>query len=117
MQRLRHATLLARLVLAWFLLALGVAVAAPAVQPAGLQLVCAGAGLQLVPLDDGAAGAPTRALDCPLCSPAAGLPPAAVDLPLIAVAACIPAAGPWAGRAAQPGPRPTARGPPAALPA
>lgn len=44
MQSLRRARLLARLVLAWFLLSLGVAVASPIVLPQSMQLVCSASG-------------------------------------------------------------------------
>ena len=81
MQRLRHATFLARLVLAWFALALalalGVAVASPVVKPQGAQLVCSGAGaMQLVmpPGDDGQPPS-THTFDCPLCAAVAPPPP------------------------------------------
>lgn len=77
MQRLRHASFLARLVLAWFALALGVAVASPALQPHAAQLVCSGTGaLQLVvpPRDDGQPPSP-HTFDCPLCAAVAPPPP------------------------------------------
>lgn len=84
MQRLRSARFLARLVLAWFVLAVGAAVAAPMVQPGGgMQLVCSGGGLQLVP-GDGDAGTASFTLDCPLCTPAYAPPPAARSLAPVA---------------------------------
>jgi hypothetical protein len=78
MQRLRHATFLARLVLAWFALALGVAVASPVVKPQGGQLVCSGSGtLQLVvPAGDDGQPPSTHTFDCPLCASVAPPPPA-----------------------------------------
>ena len=42
--RLRHGRFLARLVLAWFALAIGVAVASPLVKPQAIELVCSGNG-------------------------------------------------------------------------
>ena len=71
MQRLRTSTLLARLVLAWLMLTLGVAVASPLVHPQAMGLVCttAGATKLVVVGDDGDQAAPQNhhALDCPLC--------------------------------------------------
>lgn len=93
MQLLRASTLLARLVLAWFVLSLGVAVASPLVQPQALELVCGtGAAAKLVMLDsDGqAVAADHHALDCPACL-AATLPPPVVILQL-PVAAPVPLA-------------------------
>jgi hypothetical protein len=111
MQRLRTARFLARLVLAWFVLCLGAAAAASALQPQGLEMVCSGGSMKLLPAqdsDDGNGGTLRIGLDCPLCSPAAAPPPA----PL----AWAPAAG--AHAVAQPGanralPRPPALSPPA----
>jgi len=76
MQRLRQARFLARLVLAWFALAVGAAVAAPLVQPKALQLVCSGSGGLRLLLEDGEEPRPLAppTLDCPLCAVAA--PPA-----------------------------------------
>ena len=80
MQRLCHATFLARLVLAWFALALGVAAASPVVKPHGAQLVCSGAGaLQLVmPAGDEGQPPSTHTFDCPLCA-AVAPPPAVIE--------------------------------------
>ena len=65
-------------VLAWFVLALGVAVAAPLVSPRSMELVCSGAGNGTVQLviktADGLAVLDTSTLDCPLCL-AADTPP------------------------------------------
>jgi hypothetical protein len=44
MSTLRHLAVLHRCVLAWFLLSLGVAVAAPVVHPQAMELVCSAAG-------------------------------------------------------------------------
>lgn len=79
MHALRSARHLARLVLAWFVVSLGVAVAAPVVHPGqAMERVCSGSGeMRWVPAAHGAveAGAAPRighhTLDCPLClSPA-----------------------------------------------
>lgn len=70
MHRLRTSTLIARLVLAWFVLALGVAAAAPAVQPKAMELVCTASGgiLMVVNSDDAQTAPPGQhTLDCALC--------------------------------------------------
>jgi hypothetical protein len=69
MQTLRRARYLARLVLAGFALALGVAIASPIVQPKALELVCAANGvMKLVSQEGGdAAASHAHTLDCPLC--------------------------------------------------
>ncbi len=70
MHALRTSLLLTRLVLAWFVLALGVAVASPIVQPRVMAVVCTDSGsMQVVVLDeDGqAVSGALHALDCPLC--------------------------------------------------
>ncbi len=77
MQSLRRARHLARLVLAWFALALGVAAAAPLVHPQTIEFVC-GAGGQIkvvVHTDDGAVEMGANNLDCALCLYAAAPPP------------------------------------------
>ena len=69
MQSLRNASFLVRLVLAWFALSLGVAVASPLVNPVGMQLVCStGGAIKLIaPSDDGGQPVAGHTLDCPLC--------------------------------------------------
>lgn len=114
MQRLRQARFLARLVLAWFALTIGVAVASPWVQPRSLEWVCSGGGAMklLVQGDDGSTTIAGGTLDCPLCaSLGAPLPmasqAAAAHLPdslasprlptapaVVATAAPLPARGP-----------------------
>lgn len=78
LQTLRHSRALARLVLVWFVLTLGVAVAAPAVQPVVLGSICSAAS----PVDGGSqpdgntmAGM-HHSLQCVMCL-AAGGPPSA----------------------------------------
>lgn len=68
----------ARFMLAWLLLVLGVAVAAPLVQPQALQVVCSATGQMraLVVTDDGQAVPAHSHLDCPLCVPVSAPPPA-----------------------------------------
>lgn len=69
--------MLVRLVLAWFVLTLGAASAAPVVHPATMALVCSEGGTKVVLVNgDGAAvHGKAHTLDCPLCLPAA-VPPA-----------------------------------------
>ena len=78
MQRLRNASLLVRLVLAWFALSIGVAVAAPVVQPRALELLCTGTGVAklMVQGDDGQPAPAGHTLDCPLCVALSAPPPA-----------------------------------------
>ena len=70
MPLLRSSTFLARLVLAWFALAVSAAAMSPVIQPKSTQLVCTSAGaIKLVVTDagdqDASAAHPT--LDCSLC--------------------------------------------------
>jgi hypothetical protein len=114
MQSLRRARLLARLVLVWFALAVGAAVASPLVRPQSVELICSGGGAMklLVKGDDGNAAPASHTLDCPLCgsfdAPASAsgtsfsVPPAAAPL---AIAQVLPALRPVAVA-------PPARGPP-----
>lgn len=85
---------LARLVLAWFALALGVAAASPLVRPPVMELVC-GANGQIkvvVHTDDGTAELGSAHLDCALCLAASAPPPA----PFIAPQPPQMPARPWA---------------------
>ncbi|MEN9539644.1 MAG: hypothetical protein RLZZ126_1879 [Pseudomonadota bacterium] len=85
LQHLRQARGLVRLVLLWFALSLGAAMASPWVSPQGMQLVCsASGGMKL--LQTQADGAVTEvsgssAMDCPLCSSLAPPQPPTADLP------------------------------------
>jgi hypothetical protein len=85
MQSLRHLTTLTRLVLAWFVLSLGVAVASPIVKPQDILLVCSAAGAMKV-LVKAADGSTTEVgsntMDCPLCAPMAAPPPPVFSLAL-----------------------------------
>jgi hypothetical protein len=75
LQTLRHAKQLARLVLAWFVLSVGVAIASPWVHPQSMDVVCSSAGtMKLVVAGDDNAPAKGPSLDCPLCA-SVGLPP------------------------------------------
>ena len=116
MQALRHLTFISRLVLAWFVLSLGVAVASPIVKPQDILLVCTGSGAMkvLVQSDDGGTTElASSSMDCPLCAPM-GAPPTVARAvvepaqPLAYALQCIPSAH-IAARTAAPLP---ARGPP-----
>jgi hypothetical protein len=115
MQRLRNAAFLARLVLAWFALSLGVAIASPLVKPQGVELVCAGGGaMKLLVKNDQGKSAGSHTLDCPLC--VFGDAPLPIAVVAVATTEASPLAGPT--RAADPVPARTAaplpaRGPPA----
>jgi hypothetical protein len=118
MQTLRHAHLLARFVLVWFALSIGVAIASPLVKPQGMDLICTGMGmmkLQAAQPDDGSPDLSPLTLDCPLCAHLNAPPPplarltAAPVQPLAYVLQSIPAAH-IASLTAAPLP---ARGPPA----
>ena len=80
---LRNSNALARWVLLWWCMALGVAVAAPWVQPVQHTLVCSASGSGTVQ-DTGTPDAPLAPhLDCVLCL-AAGAPPVSIlPLPLV----------------------------------
>jgi len=116
MHNLRHVRWLTRLVLAWFVLSIGVAVASPLVNPQAMELICSGAGAikVLIKTDGGAKERSGHTLDCPLCAPV-GAPPIAsqatlpVVHPLAHALRPIPAAH-IAARTAAPLPP---RGPPA----
>jgi Protein of unknown function (DUF2946) len=74
LQTLRNAQLLTRLVLVWFALFIGVAVASPLVKPQSAEMVCSAmGGMKMVMSDDGAGDAVNTslhaALDCPACLP------------------------------------------------
>lgn len=82
MQTLRHAHYLARLVLVWFVLSIGVAVASPLVAPKSMELVCTTAGAaKLVAQGEDDTQASNHLLDCPLCV-TTGAPPAHVGATL-----------------------------------
>jgi hypothetical protein len=78
MQTLRNAHLIARFVLVWFALSIGVAIASPMVNPQGLQLVCSGSGsMKVISTDAGGKTTPvsSHTLDCPLCASISAPPP------------------------------------------
>lgn len=95
----RRFAFLHRWVLAWFMLSLGVAVAAPLVHPQSLEVVCSSAGMAkvVVHTDEGTQELSQMAMECALCAPS-GAPPSRVTLhlpeplPLAYAAQSIPAA-------------------------
>ena len=115
MHFLRQARFLARLVLAGFVLALGVAIASPLVQPQSIELVCATGGAMklIVKNADGTAQERGHTLDCPLCATLGAPPPAVLPVTVapsaLAHALQPVAAAHIASRTAAPLP---ARGPP-----
>ena len=102
-------------VLAWFVLALGAAVASPIVQPRTMEIVCAGIGATKILLhtDAGTVELGAHGTECPLCL-VSGAPPApasslsCVFAPL-AHANALPFISPVVAATAIP---PPARGPP-----
>lgn len=79
MLSLRRAHNLARLVLAWFVLSLGVALAAPLVSPQSMEMVCSASGSKLVVhTDQGAVEMNAAQMHCPMCLPAGAPPPMAM---------------------------------------
>ncbi|MBP7566304.1 MAG: DUF2946 domain-containing protein [Burkholderiaceae bacterium] len=115
---LRGARLLARAVLAWFVLSIGVAVASPLVHPLALELVCTGGGaIKLVATGEGGA-APTAIghADCPLCNTHGAPPPALrMDLRLQPPAAGASIAASFGHGASLDALPPPARAPPVAI--
>jgi hypothetical protein len=116
MQALRRAHTLAKFVLVWFALSIGVAIASPLIKPQAIELICSGSGAMklLVKSDDGSATTTSsHTLDCPLCAQISAPPPvvklhAEPAQPLAYALQSIPAAH-TAARTAAPLP---ARGPP-----
>jgi hypothetical protein len=127
MDTLRRHTRLAQLVLAWFMVAIGVSVAAPLVRPVVWQAVCSAAGSVQWVVQDANDQAPahspthvpahTHGLNCPLCLSWSAPPPLLADWPahrplLTAQVVSPPHAAPLAQQSAPPLP---SRGPPSVL--
>lgn len=76
MQPLRNAHQLARFVLAWFVLTLGVAIASPVVHPQAMELICSDAGAYKLVVRGEAGGGVLKnhTLECPLCVMGGGAP-------------------------------------------
>ncbi len=95
MQFLRNAHLLARFVLVWFALSIGVAMASPIVKPQAMELICSASGVMKVLLisDDGTQEVSGHTLDCPLCATSSAPPPLAapgIEPPLALSYALLP---------------------------
>ena len=76
MQTLRHSLHLARFVLVWFALSVGVAIASPVVNPKGVDVVCSSAGvMKLVVQGDDEGATSSLTMDCPLCAGIGAPPP------------------------------------------
>ena len=69
METFRHTRMLARAVLVWFAVYVGVSVASPVVSPRAMATICTGSGaLMLAEQSDAHGnGTPAHSLDCPLC--------------------------------------------------
>jgi hypothetical protein len=115
MQSLRHAHRIARFVLVWFALSIGVAIASPLVQPQALQLVCSASGASKVIAGDADEQDSTalQVMHCPLCVGVGAPPPieiiAFTTAPPLGYALPVQYRAPFAPLAAAP---PPARGPP-----
>lgn len=83
MQTLRNQPLIARLMLGWFVLFVGVAVVSPMVHPVDLQIVCSASGQIRVFADaeDTAPAQGLHGLDCPACL--TGMGPLPLLLPVV----------------------------------
>lgn len=94
LQSLRRSRTLARLVLVWFVLAMGVAVAAPAIQPLAMAGICsASAAAEDGSVPQGNGMQQHASLQCILCLSAGGPPVATVAsfAPSLAPEALVPA--------------------------
>ena len=116
MQTLRNAHLIARFVLVWFALSIGVAIASPIVKPQSIEVICSGSGVMklLIKSDEGSKVVSLHTLDCSLCATGYAPPPIMqwIVVPVQSLAhvlQSIPAAH-IASRTAVP---PPGRGPPA----
>jgi hypothetical protein len=77
MQYMRSAHNIARFVLVWFALSIGVAIASPLVKPQSMQLICSDSGAMkvLTSNDDGNTPTTGHTLDCLLCAGIGAPPP------------------------------------------
>ncbi|MDE2417964.1 MAG: DUF2946 domain-containing protein [Burkholderiales bacterium] len=84
LQALRQSRIVARFVLAWFVLSLAVAIAAPVVNPQSATLVCSATGVMKLVGSGGEELAPPvhHSLDCVLCL-ALNTPPALTGSPVL----------------------------------
>ena len=77
MHILRNSKLISKLVLVWFALFLGSAIASSVIKPGSMQMVCsAGGGMKMVDMtgDDGDLKA-SASMDCPFCASVKAPPP------------------------------------------
>lgn len=77
MESLRHIKFIARFVLVWFALSIGVAIASPIVKLQAMTLICSGSGVMTVQVqtDDGTKDVASHTLNCPLCATNLAPPP------------------------------------------
>jgi len=77
MHTLRTSKLIARLVLVWFALFMGSAIASSVIKPGSMQMVCsAGGGMKMVDTSGDEGGIKASAImDCPLCASVSAPPP------------------------------------------
>jgi hypothetical protein len=110
----RLARRIARFVLVWFALSLGVAIASPLIKPSGIELVCSGSGaLKLIVKGDAGSKSTSHTLDCPLCAGLGAPPPvASIDIPFAPMLGHAVQSIPSARIAALVSAPPPARGPP-----
>lgn len=78
MQYLRNTSNIIRLVLVWFALSVGVAIASPIVQPKAMDMVCTSTGSMklVVQGDEDGSISSSPTLDCPLCAGIGAFPSA-----------------------------------------
>lgn len=83
MQYLRNTSNIIRLVLVWFALSVGVAIASPMVQPKAMDMVCTSTGSMklVVQGDEDGSISSSPTLDCPLCA-SISAPPSALNTAL-----------------------------------
>lgn len=113
MSLLRRMPHFARLVLAVWLLALGVAIASPVVQPPRLEMICSGGVMKPLVQDDGQP-ATNPSLDCPLCVALGGpLANPGLGVHVKPVPTALAPLATWPARARLVADRPPVRGPPA----
>jgi hypothetical protein len=119
MQHLRNTHSIARLVLVWFALTIGAAIASPFVTPQNTHQICAASGGTKVLLahDDDSSPAVNHTLHCPLCAGIGAPPPTVLAItfdPVQALSYVLQSSGSTHVTSATAAP-PPARGPPTVL--
>jgi hypothetical protein len=116
MPALRHTRKLARHVLVWFVLSLGLSLAQPLLAQPSVELVCSSGGVMKMVTHDTDQTAAHHHQDCSVCM-SAGLPPAiSLGAPVVPFAPCpLPLAFYISRAAADAAPPLPARGPPALI--